>query len=366
VTVLTAFDDYPIHQTGHPIAVPATGDANHYDRFFFNGYTPDASLYFGVALGLYPNRAVIDGSFSVLRHGEQVNVHAAGECPLDRTRPAVGPLGVEIVEPMRVLRVVVDAPEHGLAADVVFRSRTAPIQEPRFVRSTGIRLLMDYTRLTQLGSWEGWVSVDGVRHELPAGTWGSRDRSWGIRPVGDRLPGPASEPQFSWLWAPVNFPSCATHFDVNEDATGRRWHESGFLVPLGEDEPVACDVDYRITNRPGTRWADGFALDLDGPGGRTTVELSPVATFLMKGVGYGHPEHRHGQWKGASWVLGDRWRVADVAPLRPDTVHIQELCRATLRRPDGATEEGLGILEQFVIGRHDPRGFRDVLDGAAG
>ena len=75
--MLSAFDDYPIHQTGDPIAHTASGDLNHYDRYFFNGYTTDGSLYFGAAMGLYPNRRVIDAAFSVVRDGLQVSVHAS-------------------------------------------------------------------------------------------------------------------------------------------------------------------------------------------------------------------------------------------------------------------------------------------------
>ena len=67
--MLSAFDDYPIHQTGDPIAHTASGDLNHYDRYFFNGYTTDGALYFGAAMGLYPNRRVIDAAFSVVRDG---------------------------------------------------------------------------------------------------------------------------------------------------------------------------------------------------------------------------------------------------------------------------------------------------------
>ena len=35
--MLTPLDDYPVHQTSRPLAMPASGDPNHYDRFFFNG-----------------------------------------------------------------------------------------------------------------------------------------------------------------------------------------------------------------------------------------------------------------------------------------------------------------------------------------
>ena len=98
--MLIAGDDYPIHQTPDALARPATSDPNHYDRYFFNGATADGSLVFGVALGLYPNRQVIDGAFSVVVDGEQVSVHVSARCPGDRAT-AVGPITVEIVGPCR-------------------------------------------------------------------------------------------------------------------------------------------------------------------------------------------------------------------------------------------------------------------------
>ena len=52
--MLNKFDDYPIHQASVPIANSASGDVNQYDRYFFNGYSPDGSLYFAAAMGLYP------------------------------------------------------------------------------------------------------------------------------------------------------------------------------------------------------------------------------------------------------------------------------------------------------------------------
>lgn len=64
--MITTLDDYPIHQTSQPLAVPATSDRNFYDRFWFCGFVGDGSLYFSVAMGFYPNRGVLDGGFSVV------------------------------------------------------------------------------------------------------------------------------------------------------------------------------------------------------------------------------------------------------------------------------------------------------------
>ena len=52
--MLSKFDDYPIHQTSLPIAQPATGDRNAYDRYWFNGYQDDGEFYFGIGARAVP------------------------------------------------------------------------------------------------------------------------------------------------------------------------------------------------------------------------------------------------------------------------------------------------------------------------
>ena len=367
--MLTSFDDYPIHQGSLPVALTATSDPNHYDRYFFNGYTRDGSLYFAAAMGLYPNRHVVDAAFSVIRGGQQVNVHASGRAPADRRDAnCVGPIRVEIVEPMRIQRIHVDAPEHGLRAELTLTARSEPIQEPHFFQRVGNRVQFDYTRLTQFGEWSGWIEVDGERIDVdPTETWGSRDRSWGIRPVGERYGygAPTGLPQFYWLWSPVNFEGFCLHFDVNEDADGHRWHEEAVFVPL--DGPAETRrAGYELEWRPGTRRAGRFELTLhDDPTGTAAVaRFESLVTFQMLGIGYGHPDWSHGVWKGEAAVGGDRWALPVSDPVAPHHVHIQELCRVTLTLADGTEHVGTGILEQFVIGEHRPTGLTGLFDGA--
>src|SRR5687768_719512 len=132
--VLTPFDDYPVHQTPEPIAQPSSGDRNVYDRYFFNGYRADsissgrradAELYFAAAWGLYPNRAVQDAAFSVVRGGEQISIHASRRAPTDRVDMTVGPITVEVVEPLRALRLLIGPNESGVEGDLLFRNTTA-------------------------------------------------------------------------------------------------------------------------------------------------------------------------------------------------------------------------------------------------
>jgi hypothetical protein len=353
-----------------PMAHTATADLNHYDRYFFNGYSADGSIYFGAAMGCYPNRHVVDAAFSVVRDQVQTSVFSSRRAPVDRRdATAVGPIVVEIVEPLRVIHLTVDAPEHGLRADLRFQCNSPAIEEPHFFQRTGVRVFFDYTRLTQFGSWSGWIELDGERLEVrPETVVGSRDRSWGIRPVGEPFLGaPTGAPQFFWLWAPVSFPSFATHFDVNEFGDGRRWHEVGAIARHG-DAPAEMmrTVDYRVTWRPGTRWADRFEYDLvDWDGGISTVTLEPMYEFQMRGIGYGHPQFGHGVWRGESAVDGERLTLPVANPMTRDNVHVQALSKATFRGADGTVEEGVGILEQLAFGPH-PSGLTGILDPFAG
>ena len=68
--VLTKGDDYPLHQSPEPVAYAGT-DRNFYDRYFFNGYAPDGSGFFALALGIYPHLNVADAHFCVIRGGIQ-------------------------------------------------------------------------------------------------------------------------------------------------------------------------------------------------------------------------------------------------------------------------------------------------------
>ena len=365
--MLTSFDDFPIHQASVPMAHSATPDINHYDRYFFNGYTSDGTLYFGLAMGLYPNRHVVDAAFSVIRDDRQLSVFASGRAPTDRRdATTVGPIRVEVVQPLHILRLHVDAPEQGLRAELTFTASSEAIEEPHFFQRIGVRVLFDYTRLTQFGAWTGWLEVDGQKVDLTeSNVVGTRDRSWGVRPVGEPAPSgaPVAIPQFFWLWAPVCFPEFSTHFDVNEYGDGRRWHEVGAFCEHGQSAEMARTVDYRVTWCPGTRWAATFEYDLVfWSGVVATVTLEPISHFQMRGIGYGHPEWNHGSWRGESVVGGERISLPVENPLLREHLHVQTLCRASYSDTTGRTSCGTGILEQLCVGEH-PTGLHGILDG---
>lgn len=364
--MLTKADDYPIHQTAEPVAYAGT-NRNYYDRYFFNGYQRDGEVFFAGALGVYPHLNVMDASFCVIRDGKQYNVHASRNLHMERLDTRVGPIEVEVIEPLQVLRVTCNDPDNGIVADVTFNARFPAIEEPRFTRRAGTMTVMDYTRLTQNGTYEGWVEVNGERTTFSnADSWGTRDRSWGIRPVGMRDPQPnpyGGEPQFFWLWCPVNFDDCATFYHLNAEADGTPWNTMGRMVSAEEalELPAATSV---LEYASGTRHARSARVDMNPVSGDPiSLTLEPRQTFFMKGLGYGHPEWSHGLYHGE---LDTGFEIFDLDAMSladPTHFHIQAICDVTLER-GGQRRQGKGVLEQLVIGAYSPYGFEDIADVA--
>jgi hypothetical protein len=372
--VLNRLDEYPIHQTAEPLAHASTADKNFYDRFWFNGYTREADLYFGIGLGLYPNRRVMDAAVSVVRDGRQHVLRASRLAPRERTEIRVDPISIEVVEPMRTIRVRVAPNEYGIEGELLFRARTPAVEEPRLTLRQAGRAVMDSTRFTQFGTWEGHLSVAGESIPIePARVLATRDRSWGLRPVGERdaVGPPAPPPQFFFLWSPLQFDDVCTHFQVNEDGAGHPWHASGVIVPVVKDaseieeavariEPMAR-VEHAVRWRKGMRRSEGARITLFPPRGEPhVIDLEPLLHFQMRGIGYLDFEWGHGMWKGEHVVNGDCWVLAELDPLDPRHVHVQQLCRARY-----GERRGIGVLEQVVIGAHAPSGFSGLFDPAA-
>lgn len=363
--VITSFDDYPIHQTWEPIAHTESGDPGHYDRYFFNGYTTNGSLFFALAMGLYPNKHVMDAAFSLVQGGTQVNLRASARAAHDRIdATSVGPIKVEVLEPMRRHRIRVDSPEHAVSADLEFESTSLPYEEPPFHARSGQRTTMRYTRLTQLGRWSGWIEIDGDRHTVDSTeVKGSRDRSWGVRGAG-AVGAPSTDgPQFYWLWAPVCFEGFGTVFDVNEHADGRRWHESGALLQGPDSIVVPHRVDYSIDWQSATRHMTKFDMTYQFASRSVTLKFEPIVHFQMSGLGYLHPEWPHGAWKGEIAQTRDQYPLPVSEPMALHNLHVQTLSTVTAEFSDGGRHVGTGVLETLVLGPHQPSGFSSYDDG---
>jgi hypothetical protein len=371
--VLSRLDDYPIHQVPRPITTPASTDRHAYGRYWLGAYHRAGDFVVEAAFGRYPNLGVVDGHVSILVGGVQHSFHASGAAPIDPTDMGIGPYRLEIVEPMRQLRITVDENETGITADLRWRARVGALQEDHTIMEDGPRIVVDMLRFTQFGTWEGHVTVDGVTTQLRHDdTVGVRDRSWGIRPVGEKPAGrPGGGVPSAWLWAPIHFDDECRILGYFQRPGGEIWRADGFRIPVTDPVPDVTDhhargvyrlhpLDQRLTFRPGTRWITRAEIDVQAATGeRYVLELEPRATFLMRGIGYTSPEWSHGVWHGELAVGREDWRIDEVSAQDPTAQHVHHLVSARID-----DREGIGLFEQIIFGPHTQFGFRDLLDGA--
>ncbi len=362
--MLTPADEYLIHQTPYTFDSVFTSDRNFYDRYFFNGYSRDGSVYFAVAMGCYPNLGVMDAAIAVVHEGKERCVRASRLLGSDRMDTRVGPISVQVVEPYRKLRLKVAKNRWGIQGDLLFEARAVPVEEAHFYRRTANNVAMDYTRMTQHGTWTGKLSLDGRAFDLSTPWWATRDHSWGIRTVGGRdargAP-PVEPPQFFWNWAPCHFDDLCVLFTVSEHSDGTRWHESGVIMkpyPAGTKEDTA--VDHELVFRKGTRHLESARLFFRPKGGKELeMTVKPMYSFLMKGIGYGDPKWGHGMWVGPDEVEGIELDLAKENPMDPTNLHVQQISEVTI-----GNKKGLGLYEIIAIGPVEKYGLKGLLDPA--
>jgi hypothetical protein len=373
--MLTKFDDFCIHQTSNPVAQPSQSDRNFYDRYWFNGFDKKGEFFFEIGFGVYPNRFVMDGHFSVVMDGKQYAFHASRRAPEDRSETVVGPLKIEVLEPMKMIRVVLEENETGICCDMTFSGRTSATLEPKNLLAEGVHVIMDTSRFAQLGFWQGYFSIDGKRTELhKSEVPGVRDKSWGVRPVGEPQGGAPGllnqEPGVYWVWCPIHFDNFCTQFGTFQDHDGNARQVSACKVPVYDSvvdipvgvEPGHVEMDkamHRIQWKKGTRHAASAELELHSKNEVMKIQIEPLLQFQMLGIGYQHPEWGHGVWKGDNVFAREEWVLDELDPLDYKHIHVHQVIKATM-----GDLVGFGTLETIVFGRHDPSGFKDILDGA--
>lgn len=362
-------DEYPVHQAPLSMKHLVSGDRNAYDRCIFHVFDHAGRAVLILGLGVYPNAGVID-AYATLRTGDQLRaVRASDALTDDRMNLSVGPLSVTVDVPLQKFTLRCDpdpADPDGLSCDLTWTGAFPAVWEPHHVQRRGDRLMLEGRRFVQAGDVTGRIRSGGEEITLTAGEWtGTRDRSWGVRPIPGEDGGRAAREHrpegFHWLWIPVRFEDRFLMVIAQEDADGHRTlNEAVQVFPEGSGRH---DVQLgwphtEIRYRPGTRHPESAVVHLTDPS-RKPLELGvEILASSPLAVGAGYPpadDWQHGSWQGRGWT--DR-RVYD---LSDPTAHpmaafgvTDHAARFTL---DGRI--GHGIFEHGSFGRHDPTGFTD-------
>ncbi len=365
---LSPLDDFPVHQAAEVMRHPATSDRNFYDRYYFMLHGSNDELLVIAGLGQYPNLSVQDAFVLVRRGTEHRVVRASRVLGDDRMDSTVGPFRLDVLEGLRRVRFVLEPNEHHLSFDLTWTGAIPALLEARhFVRSFE-RVTFDTQRFAQTGFWSGTITIGDDTIEVSGSRWrGARDRSWGVRPVGEpEPPGIAATgggAMSMWNYAPMQFDDYSILYICSEHPDGSRNLVDARKVWNDPERPVE-DLgrpEHTHEFESGTRRVVHSVLSFpEAPGGRLDIDVTPlIEAHIGVGTGYGMDQDwRHGMYQGDLVVQGvDLDTVTDRARLLG-------LVDSAARFETSTGDVGYGLHEYVFVGPFPKYGLTGVFDGA--
>ncbi|MBX7160592.1 MAG: hypothetical protein K1X95_09905 [Acidimicrobiia bacterium] len=373
--MLSSFDDFPVHQIAEPVRHVGTSDRNFYDRYYFNCHACSGEIFLVLGMGVYPNLGTQDAFASCTRDGTH-HVVRASRALGDRGDLEVGPFRIDVLEPLQRLRFVLEPSEHTLAFDLTWEGVHAPYEEPRHtIRQFG-RTVFDTVRFAQNGSWSGTLTVGDEVFDVTADHWwGARDRSWGVRPVGEPEPQGIRRdlPQLVGMWnyAPMRFDDFSLLYILQEEPDGTRTIEDAVRIPHDRGavpEPLGRPEFHHVLD-PGTRMistASTFTFP-HAAGGPVEVVCTPLThDYMAIGTGYGlGDDFRHGMYRGDLVVEGSTWPTSELDTWAWFAI-VEHCARFELHEPDGVTHTGFGMHEHLFVGPFPRLGLDSAVAVAPG
>ena len=317
--MLLGFDEYPLHQITATFAGAAGSDPSWNDGHYVCLADDAGQVALTSNLRLYSNNDVMDGFVCIRHEGRQHNIRVSR-----RLRPAmdnlrVGPLRLEIVEPMKALRLVLDENEFGIALDVVCRGDTVPYEDPSEITRVDGRLVSERLTYELTGKCTGWVQVGDHRVELTADHSSFfRNHSWGFQAGrgGPKLytaPAVGAKRRVPGVrqWVLFDMPEHGGFYFV--DPSGRRASGKGALMYADRSVAVtSVETDLQF-HEGGRRLRSGSFRLTDADGGERTYEVADLGWVYCQGGGYfgGFDDHLgQGVYRGDYHEEGEIWDVS--------------------------------------------------------
>jgi hypothetical protein len=183
--MLLGMDEYPYHQFTNTFAAVAGSDPQWNDGHYVTLCDAEGTVCLTSNVRLYQNNDVLDGFVCVRHDGKQHNVRVSRRLRPNMDFLGVGPLRIELVEPMQRLRMVLDEndilDDHSISVDVTCRTTAGPHLDPIETTRIDGRLISERATYEVTGECSGWVSVDGQRIDLVSASF-FRNHSWGYQP----------------------------------------------------------------------------------------------------------------------------------------------------------------------------------------
>jgi hypothetical protein len=231
----TAMDEYFVHQI--PECLPSVAVHHHHWResYFYELHDPSGegdAVFFTMAH--YPAQERMDSLQMGRVGGEQVLGVKGRPYDGDPHTTEVPGARVEVITPMREVRLWAEPADGAIGVDLTWRARTQPYALRRGTMRAGHELVWDQSHIFQSGNFTGTYTFDGTVREV-AGWIGQRDHSWGIRDHG-RCP--------LWLWWQIQLDDGFLGVWHWELPNGALVYRDGCWAGADMSEPVPV-VDFR-------------------------------------------------------------------------------------------------------------------------
>jgi hypothetical protein len=366
---LSPMDEFLAHQTPETFDRVFTSDRNFYDRYYFNMHDSTGDFFMVAGMGQYPNLGVTD-AFVTISHGtNQYVVRASRALGHDRLDTQVGPFSIEVIEGLQSLRLKCDENEWGLSFDVRFDGAVPALEEPKTHQRNRARVTQDVSRYAQVGNYTGTVTVGGQTYDVTPDKWkGARDRSWGVRPVGEReAPGIAIEDLkggthgFYHNWIPLQLDRGMYKVMYDADYAGNTIvEECAFIPAIGEPGEIKHfgRPEIEIDFIPGTREMKAARTTMPNPDGDDIIiKSTPLRTvYLAAGTGYvPNDGWGHGFYQGPNVVEGLTFDMSTQEQRSKYAMLNEVLCRFDV----STGEVAYGMHELMCLGVYQPFGFDD-------
>lgn len=349
-------DHFPPEDSA-PVAAPSVSDTEHAmftERFWYMGaLVPAGDVVFGAGLGYYANRKIMDGYVGVTLDGTQYAFSGSRQCRSDPLTPTIGPMRIEIEEPMRVHRIVLGPNDSPLTVDLRYTSSLPPNDEGRDRVIRRGEMVADVSRFVQLGNYEGWIDIGGRRLQVRrAECWGARDRSWGLRAearTDESSPPVTRFKPMLFLWVCAQFKDHGIHFFLKEDAPGAVRSFVGdqtFGSGAAAREMVAVEHDLEWQDDPHSQRILRGELRLRFADGKTKLlrlRVLPGWFSLKAGMYGGYEGWFQGDDKGPLHTASRVWSLSDPLARRK----LRSLAEQVVEFRDGE-EIGFGTIQASV------------------
>ena len=182
----------------------------------------------------------------------------------------VGPITIDVVEPLKKIRLVAAASEATpVSFDVTFTARTAPYQLRRGTMKAKHEIIWDQSHMFQSGIYNGSYTHNGKTTQID-NWWGQRDHSWGVRSHA-RCP--------LWMWMPIQLEEGMLSVWHWEYPNGARVYTDGCFAPADGSEPIPV-IDFQHD----LHWLDAAGRPVSYEKfGDEVVGLAGTVVFTLQG-----------------------------------------------------------------------------------